>query len=282
MNQNNCDIARDLMPLSVDGVCSEGSQRFLDGHVSQCQPCRDYFSGMKAGFQLPVKTEPTQEAQALKMSLRHVGRRFKALWITLIALACAFVLLLAAAGINQIHWNWVSPVPLDMSATTVGSTSALVYVTASFPFLKQHYNGQQLLVEVDSRDDNPTDQPNAVILTYTLTYFPYQVDDWLDMAPNPDFRYTFSLTDYELCRDGNHIYLVDEMKGVTTADGEHLMLIDQGAPVSEIRIKSGKDVKTIYTWGDDFDIKPEEIDASGLPTSKIMLRKDYEAWQNAQ
>ena len=46
MNQNNCEIARDLMPLSIDGVCSEGSQRFLDTHVAECKPCQDYFAGM--------------------------------------------------------------------------------------------------------------------------------------------------------------------------------------------------------------------------------------------
>ena len=281
MNRNDCDIARDLMPLSVDGVCSEGSQRFLDAHTADCQPCRNLLTRMKA--ETPsIQASPTDEARALKQGLRWLGRRFKALWISLAVLACAFLLLLAAAGINQIHWNWVSAVPLDMSSTTVGSTSALVYITASFPFLKQYYNGQQLLVEADSRDDNPTGQPDAVILTYTLTYYPNQVDDWLAMEPDPDFRYTFSLTDYELCRDGNHIYLVDGMEGVTIADGEHLMLINPGRPVSEIRIKAGKDIKVIYTWGDDFDIHPEETDASGLAASKIILRKDYEALQNAQ
>ena len=281
MNRNDCDIARDLMPLSVDGVCSEGSQRFLDEHTAGCAPCKTLYTRMKTLPQPTLQPEPAQEAQALKQGLRWLGRRFKALWITIAALVCAFVLL-AAAGVNQIHWNWVSPVPLDMSTTTVGSTSALVYVTASFPFLKQHYNGQQLLVEVDSRDDNPTGQPNAVILTYTLTYFPHQVDDWRDTSPDSDFRYTLGLTDYELCRDSNHIYLVDSIEGITTTAGEHLMLIDPGSPVSEIRIKSGQDVKVIYTWGDDFDIKPEEIDASGLPSSNIMLRKDYEALQNPQ
>lgn len=279
MKQNNCEIARDLMPLSVDGVCSEGSQRFLDEHIAECKPCQDYFAGMKTSI-LNIRMEPTQEAKSLKKSLRHMGKRFKALWITLIALVCAFVLLLTAAGVQQMLWRWIADVPLEMCSTTVGSTSALVYVLVSMPFLEQDYNGQQFTLDAAKAPNNHTDQPEAVILTYTLTYFPNRVKDFASHFP--DYRYTTSLNGYDLCRDGNNIYLIDGMEGVMTADGDHLMLLDQGLPVSEIRIKSGKDTKTIYTWGSDFDIKPEGLTENGLPLSKIMLRKDYEAWQNTQ
>lgn len=279
MNRNDCDIARDLMPLSVDGVCSEGSQRFLDNHVAQCPPCRDTFAQMKAGMPT-LHPEPDQEAAALKQGLRYLGKRFKALWITIAALVCALVLLLTAAGINQIVLNWVTDVPLDMCATTIGSTNALVYITASFPFLEQYYNGHQLEMEIARDAANHTGYPEAVILTYTMSYFPNQAKDF----PNqfPDYRYTTSLTDFELCRDGNNIYLVDGMEGITTTDGDHLMLLDQGLPVSEIRVKAGKYGEVIYTWGDGFNIKPEELTENGLPLSNIMLRKDYEALQNTQ
>ena len=167
-----------------------------------------------------------------------------------------------------------------MCPTTVGSTSALVYITASMPFLEQDYNGQQFTLDAARAADNHTGQPDAVILTYTLTYFPNRVKDF--SSSFPDYRYTTSLNYYDLCRDGNKIYLIDGMEGIMTAEGDHVMLLDQGLPVSEIRIKSGKETKTIYTWGDDFNIKPEEIRNDGIPVSKIMLRKDYEALLNAQ
>ena len=167
-----------------------------------------------------------------------------------------------------------------MCTTTVGSTSALVYVLASMPFLEQDYNGHHFDIEVANDADNHTGQPDAVILTYTLTYFPNRVKDYPSRML--DYSYTTGLNGYDLCRDGQNIYLISDMEGVTTADGDHVMLLDQGQPVSEIRIKSGKVTQTIYTWGDYFDIKPEGLTDNGLPLSKIMLRKDYEAWQNAQ
>ncbi len=273
MNRNDCDIARDLMPLSVDGVCSEGSQRFLDAHTAQCQPCRDYFNGMKAGTLISMQVEPAQEAAALKKGLRWLGRRFKALWIALIALACAFVLLLAASGVQHMLWYWSADVPLDMSTANISSTSALVSVAATVPFRAQYFNGQSFELETVTDADNHTGQPEAVILTYTLHYFPYQLEQHLG-------EHTTPLAGYRLCHDGSSIYLIDGMEGVTTTDGDHLMLLDPGLPVSEIRIRSGKDVKTIYTWGDDFDIKPEDHSESGYPVSNIMLRKDYEAMLN--
>lgn len=195
MNQNQCDIARDLMPLSVDGVCSEASQRFLDAHVAQCPPCRTTYTRMKAGTLPTLNAEPAQEAAALKQGLRWLGKRFKALWISIIALACAFVLLVAV-GVNQIVWNWKTDVPPDMCSTTIGSTSALVYITASFPFLEQHYNGYQLDMQIAGAAENHTGQPEAVILTYTLSYFPNQAKDFASRMP--DYRYTTSLTDYDL------------------------------------------------------------------------------------
>lgn len=274
MNRNDCDIARDLMPLSVDGVCSEGSQRFLDAHVAQCPPCRDTFAQMKAGMPV-LQPEPDQEAAALKKGLRWLGRRYKALWITVAALVCAFVLLLTASGVQHILWYWSADVPLDMSTTNISSTSALVSVTATVPFRAQYFNGQQFELETASEADNHTGQPEAVILTYTLHYFPHQLQQHLG-------EHTTPLAGYRLCHDGNNIYLIDGMEGVTTADGTTVMLLDPGLPVSEIRIKSGKDSKVIYTWGDTFDIKTENLTESGYPVSKIMLRKDYESMQNAQ
>lgn len=283
MNRNDCDIARDLMPLSVDGVCAEGSQRFLDEHLAECAPCKNLYTRMKTLPQPSFQSEPSQEAQALKDGLRWLGRRFKALWIALAALACAFVLLLAAAGVQQMRWNWYADVPLDMSTVTIHSTSALVSVTASMPFLEQHYNGQGFEMEMARADENHTGQPEAVILTYTLSYFSNQAKDWLSRSPHmSDHRYTTGLNGYDLCRDGTNIYLIDGMEGVTTADGSHLMLLDMGLPVSEIRIKSGKDTKVVYTWGDEFDIHPDAPAGDGYPYSNIMLRKDYEALQNSQ
>lgn len=277
--QNQCDIARDLMPLSIDGVCSEGSQRFLDAHITVCEPCRDIFGKMKAGNLPQMEVEPAKEAQALKQGLRWLGRRFRALWIALAGISAAFVLLLVVAGVNQVAWNWITDIPLDQYSTRIHSASPYVSITMSANFLAQDYVGHSLDIRsADEMGVNRTGQPNAVILTYTLEYYPRQAKN--SASHLPDYTFTTGLTSYELCHDGSYIYMVDGMEGVTPSDGKHLMLLDTGSPVSEIRVRAGSEEKTIYAWGDELNLYPKALSENGLPTSRIMLRKDYEAWLN--
>ena len=277
MNRYDCDIARDLMHLAIDGVCSEGSQRFLDGHLQQCPPCQGMYERMKATPVPVMAAAPAQEEQALRQSLRYLGKRFRALWIALAVLAGAFVLLLVAAGVNQIAWNWVSDIPLEQYSTRIQCASPYVSLTMSASFLAQDYVGHTLDIQsADEAGSNHTGRPDAVVLTYTLEYHPQQAKNSAQHLPGHTF--TTGLTEFELCHDGSHIYMVDGMEGVIPDDGRHLVLLDPGAPVSEIRVRAGSNEKTIYTWGDELILYPESLSENGLPTSRIMLRKDYEAW----
>lgn len=305
MNQNNCDIARDLMPLSVDGVCSEGSQRFLDAHVAQCQPCQDYFSGMKAGM-LNIKMEPTQESKSLKKSLRHMGKRFKALWITIAALGCAFVLLLTAAGVNQLLMNHTEAAPLDAYTISLYRNDALVSMRLSGSFYEQVYNGFK-------RTDEPTFLPDsnqgALILTYELSWYPYQhkkIADSLEEADasrltpfNPqgvradviydsaklntnwksDYRFTSSLDDDQLCMEDGKLYLIGGKDAAKSTTGRTLLVLLPGMPVAEIRFTDGKNTETIYTWGDEIEnIWANRSDENFLPESGFLSPSDLDKY----
>lgn len=45
--KNNCNIARDLMPLVIDQAASEDSTQYVHTHLDQCESCRSYYDGMK-------------------------------------------------------------------------------------------------------------------------------------------------------------------------------------------------------------------------------------------
>lgn len=306
MNQNNCDIARDLMPLSVDGVCSEGSQRFLDAHVAECKPCSDYFSGMKTGNLLSLKMEPTQESKSLKKSLRHMGKRFKALWITIAALVCAFALLLVAAGVNQKLMNHTSATPLDAYTISLYRNDALVSMRLSGSFYEQVYNGFK-------RTDEPTFLPDsnqgALILTYELSWYPYQhkkiadsleegdasgltsfkpqdvrtdvIYDGAKLNSNwkSDYRFTSSLDDDQLCMDDGKLYLIGGKDAAISTTGRTLLVLLPGMPVAEIRFTDGKNTETIYTWGDEIEnIWANHSDENVLPESGFISPSDLEKY----
>ncbi len=311
MNQNNCEIARDLMPLSIDGVCSEGSQRFLDTHVAECKPCQDYFAGMKTGM-LNIQMEPTQESKSLKKSLRHMDKRFKALWITLAALVCAFALLLVAAGVNQMLINHTEAAPLDMYNINLFRNDALVSTALSGSFYEQVYDGfhrdEYYMTLTDTNKD-------AVILTYTVHWFPYQhkqiakamnstvfpdpaptsfkpmgvdaplVEDGAVLAGTngwmSDYRFTTGLDFDTLCMDNGQLYLIDGLDSVLTTTGRALIIPKLGTPVYEVRVSDGKETRTIYAaWRNDeiTNVSANNLDKNGLPLSGVIGPSDLEKY----
>lgn len=40
MNRITCDVAKDIMPLCVDGVCSENSKQLVQDHIKECTSCK--------------------------------------------------------------------------------------------------------------------------------------------------------------------------------------------------------------------------------------------------
>ena len=43
----SCGVAGDLLPLYVDGCCSEESGALLTEHLGECQKCREKWERMK-------------------------------------------------------------------------------------------------------------------------------------------------------------------------------------------------------------------------------------------
>lgn len=50
-----CDIVRDLMPLTIDGAASEDSRALVEAHVAECEPCAEVYRAMKA---TPPESKP--------------------------------------------------------------------------------------------------------------------------------------------------------------------------------------------------------------------------------
>lgn len=59
--KRNCDMARDLMPLCIDGAASEESQTFVAAHVAECEACRDMYREMQES--LPGTEDSAAQAQ---------------------------------------------------------------------------------------------------------------------------------------------------------------------------------------------------------------------------
>lgn len=88
----DCDVARDLMPLVVDGTASMKSCAIVDEHVGTCEPCREMLEEMRQEVEAGVSKE---DAGPLVKKLRRRRLLRRAL---LVLLGMALCVLLAFVG----------------------------------------------------------------------------------------------------------------------------------------------------------------------------------------
>ena len=44
----DCNIIKDLIPLYIDGCCSEESEKTVEEHIENCHECKKLFDDMKS------------------------------------------------------------------------------------------------------------------------------------------------------------------------------------------------------------------------------------------
>ncbi len=72
---NNCNVARDLMPLVIDGVASEESQQYVDEHIAECTECALTYGAMKV--ELPRTNQEKERAEMEKAAKEMRKKRRK-------------------------------------------------------------------------------------------------------------------------------------------------------------------------------------------------------------
>lgn len=98
--KDKCSIARDLMPLVIDGACSEESSKFVKEHVAECPPCAEIWGEMKT--ELPrmaaekEKAELEKAAKAMKKK-----RRKRVFWTVLLSVMAAAVLVFGGSWLYE-------------------------------------------------------------------------------------------------------------------------------------------------------------------------------------
>lgn len=60
-----CNVVRDLMPLYVDGCCSEESRRIVEAHMESCASCKLLMEEMKTPAPIAMTTEAPHKMSRL-------------------------------------------------------------------------------------------------------------------------------------------------------------------------------------------------------------------------
>lgn len=95
-----CKVMQDLLPLYVEGSCSEGSCSLVEEHTAQCKECQALLRAM----QMPLEVEPLPETgkTSSKNALKKVRRRS---WRSVLAAALAVALIMALAIGTSACWR---------------------------------------------------------------------------------------------------------------------------------------------------------------------------------
>ena len=61
----NCSIIRDLIPLYIDGCCSEESRQTVKSHLENCSQCKKLYDGMNAPEELVAVSKTPEKFRKL-------------------------------------------------------------------------------------------------------------------------------------------------------------------------------------------------------------------------
>ena len=94
MMDNNCGVIRDLLPLYVDGACSDASRRLVEEHIQSCPACAKNLARLRDSA---CEDTLRQEARAVLAPRKWRNRAFAAS-CALAAFLCVPACLVAALG----------------------------------------------------------------------------------------------------------------------------------------------------------------------------------------
>lgn len=109
-----CSVIQDLLPLYIDGVCSEESRKVIDEHLAGCTACRQLLDEMQASEQKPNLQADVHAAKVLENIKKRINSRVLRILIgaaLAVALVAGSIFILFSQPLKQL-----GPEDVEMSA----------------------------------------------------------------------------------------------------------------------------------------------------------------------
>lgn len=114
--KSECNVARDLMPLCIDGVASEESERYVQTHIEECTPCKKYFEGMKTALPAQAeKREAEEQAEFSRAAEKLKKKQRRRVWRNVVigGLAGVIVVIGLYIGWTELAVKYNAELPTD-------------------------------------------------------------------------------------------------------------------------------------------------------------------------
>ncbi len=90
-----CEMIQDLLPLYLDGVCSEESKKGIEEHLQECSNCKEFLSAMREADKMEIENPNEDRERQKAASFKAVRKKIFGKQI-LIAVAVVVVLIAIA------------------------------------------------------------------------------------------------------------------------------------------------------------------------------------------
>lgn len=96
-----CNLIQDLLPLYIDGVCSEESVEIIDEHLSECAACKKYYTALCEADEVVVTPQNTDREMKKAASFQAVKKKLlrKQVLVVAIAFILLFSIVFAVVGV---------------------------------------------------------------------------------------------------------------------------------------------------------------------------------------
>jgi len=276
-NNKNCGLARDLMPLAIDNVCSDNSRKFLEEHLENCDACRDAYARMKtpAPVQETAESEEAaseQEQKALAKSVKKTAKRMKirrwliVLMIPVLIWACLF----GFSQYSQYRYKAKKPLSLQHCDTKLSTYGQYLFMDLSIYNAPGAYRGTEVHFDISTVDTEQGPVRAAVVTLYP------QVSPYIQWNYDSYYVYSHDINhaDPVFCYIDGGVYTINSMNHVHSqndADTPADCSFAVGVPVAMISITDGEYYEVLYTWGDQLPEKNMEMLSTTNP---------YDAWND--
>lgn len=117
MNKNFCEVIQDLIPLYIEKISSEESNQLIEGHVQECEECKQILR--EAQQSLFVKAKPSEKVEFIteeeaeifkKVMKKYRKKAMKKMKIAVIAVVAALGIF---CGARLYWWGVYLPVSYE-------------------------------------------------------------------------------------------------------------------------------------------------------------------------
>lgn len=127
----NCGIIDDLLPLYVDGTCSEESCAAIEVHLTSCEVCRKKLERMQFDTVVLDTSKSSDEISVAQYAKKVRKHRIKlTIGIVVMSVIAACLLSLVFLTLKDMH-NYANPIIFEVEAGTYNLTSNDLEVAVS-------------------------------------------------------------------------------------------------------------------------------------------------------